>query len=668
MQVYCTRPLDRGESPHVTELPDLPDDSIALNQWQQQFQSHSCEKCGMPLILSDGRYIPIDLLGYGGFGSVFLAYDLKFPQRDRTYARRAIKQFRSDRGVFPGQIRQALKAFESEVAVLDQLHHAQIPRVYEPFQVQLIDRSYAYFVQEYVPGENLQSNLSNTLWNEASVWEMLRQLLEILDYLQTRSPPVIHRDIKPSNIIQTKDGKYHLIDFGSVRQVIANTVSTLAGQDTQIVYTPGYAPSEQLQGQVGFTTDLYALAKTCICLLTGKPDGNLSKTVTPQFKGLLLQMIDPDPVKRPASASAVLKQLDRTLAPRRSLRYALLASCAIVPLFAYSVQHFGRPQIPQRNWSASPSTISAVSSPPPLRTYFYGGSTTAEPLAAAINVLIPQSNPALILQRKPPEQGFEHTEEGIDRLIQGELDFALSSKNIQEQQAQNARDRQIKLAIIAVATTTKAVIVHPELPIANITSTQLALIQARKILNWKAVGGPDLPIRMYATDGKYLKNPKGGEPQAGVDFVKVHDAEEAFQRIQRDRGGFYVAPTPVVVQSIAGCPLKALKLGSAPGKMIHPYQQARILSAKQCQAEVRNQVNLEAIENLSYPLKSTISVIVLQDGDIKQWIGEYYAYVLKTAEARTVMQQLGYVQLTTVKPEVQSLVRARLDFVPRSLR
>jgi serine/threonine protein kinase len=657
MRVYCTRPLAPGEPPHWAKLPELPQDERALNQWHQQVEANPCATCGMPLVLS-GRYLPLNVLGSGGFGCVFLAYDLKFPQADRTYALRAIKQFRSDAALWPGQMQQALAKFMQEPTLLDQLRHAQIPRVYEPFSVESGGHSYAYFVQDYVPGHTLQDLLQrsgSTPWNEASVRPMLRQILEILDYLQTRSRPVMHLDIKPSNIIQAADGTYHLIDFGSVRQEIAQTVSTLAGQKTQIVYTPGYAPPEQLQGEVGITSDLYALAKTCICLLTGKPDGHLSQRgVTPPLQRLLRQMIDPDPAQRPASARAVLTQLERNARPRRWLGYGLLAGGAIALLIAYGIFYglhpLHRPPIPQRDWNTSPSTIGTVSLPPPLNTYVYGGSTTAEPLAAAINRIIPRSNPALIFKRKPPTQGFEHSEEGIDRLILGELDFALSSKNIQNQQAQNALDRQVKLIKIAIARTTAAAIVHPELPIDGITSEQLELIQARKILNWQEVGGPNQSIQIYATDGKYLQNPQGGKPRAGVDFIQVKNANEAFQKIQRDRGGLIVAPSPLAVRLLASCPLKALKLGFLSNSLIHPYQNPTLLSLKQCQQGMRNQVNLDAIES-SYPFKSDISVIVLQDESLKQWVGEYYAYVLTTAEARTVMQQFGYVPITTVVPE-----------------
>lgn len=649
MKVYCTRPLLEGELAHLTELPDLPLDAIALEQWKQQFQSKPCEQCGMPLILGDGRYVPLKALGNGGFGYTFLAYDLNIPPHDCFYPLRAIKQFRSDRLLLSGQIKRALQAFKTEAKLLDQLKHPQIPKVYEAFQVQ----ANAYFVQEYVPGENLQQLLT-CAWNETSVREVLCQLLEILEYLHTRSTPVIHRDIKPSNIIKAVDGTYHLIDFGSVRQVIAE--STIAGQETQIL-TPGYAAPEQYRGQVGFSSDFYALAKTCICLFTGQPDGDqqlIDRNVSPRLRKVLQYMSDPDPAKRPPSVKAILQQLDppSRLKCRRPFASALIAGCAIAPLVVYGLQFLNRPQIPQRDWKTSLPTISAVSKPPPLKTYFYGGSTTAAPLATAISALIPKSNPDLILKRKLPAQGFEHSEEGIDRLTQGELDFALSSKNIQEQQAQNARDRQVKLALIPIAITSTAVIVNPTLAIDGITQRQLELIQDRKIVNWKDLGGPDLPIRMYATDGRYLRNPEGGDPKPGLDFIRVNRAAEAFQKIQNDPGGFYVAPTPVVVQSIDGCPLKALKLGSSPGKLIHPYQSARILSVKQCQTEVRNQVNLEAIQDLSYPLKSNVSVIVLQDGGTKQWVGEYFAYVLTTAEARGIMQQLGYVPLTTVAPEL----------------
>ena len=76
---------------------------------------------------------------------------------------------------------------------------------------------------------------------------------------------VIHRDIKPENIIRRDtDGKPVLIDFGGAKQV---TQTSLARQAT-VIYTLGYAPTEQMAGFACHASDLYALGVTCVRLLT----------------------------------------------------------------------------------------------------------------------------------------------------------------------------------------------------------------------------------------------------------------------------------------------------------------------------------------------------------------------------------------------------------------
>ena len=66
MEVYCTRPHCQRPKNQFTDL----DDNQTLKTVQQKY----CTSCGMPLILRD-RYLPIKLLGQGGFGAAFLAID-----------------------------------------------------------------------------------------------------------------------------------------------------------------------------------------------------------------------------------------------------------------------------------------------------------------------------------------------------------------------------------------------------------------------------------------------------------------------------------------------------------------------------------------------------------------------------------------------------------------
>ena len=94
-----------------------------------------------------------------------------------------------------------LRLFEREAQVLKQLNHAQIPQYRDYF---CIDDQMLRFglVQQYIPGSSLKELLAlGKTFSESEVRAIAQQVLNILVYLHSLSPPVLHRDIKPSNLI-----------------------------------------------------------------------------------------------------------------------------------------------------------------------------------------------------------------------------------------------------------------------------------------------------------------------------------------------------------------------------------------------------------------------------------------------------------------------------------
>jgi serine/threonine protein kinase len=148
---------------------------------------------------------------------------------------------------------------------------------------------------------------------------LLQDILPILQFVSDRH--VIHRDIKPANIIQRRDGKFVLIDFG-VSRVLTNTA--LMGGAT-IVGTPGFMAPEQLYGKVLPASDLYSLGVTCVNLLTGlEPDelyDPLSERwlwrdrlppgtyISPKLGKILNGLLFPSLLQRSSSAAAVLREM-----------------------------------------------------------------------------------------------------------------------------------------------------------------------------------------------------------------------------------------------------------------------------------------------------------------------------------------------------------------------
>jgi len=208
------------------------------------------------------RYRIIDTLGQGGIGITYLAEDL---QNSQPVALKALAFRRMTDW-------KVLELFEREARILSQINHPGIPRYIDYFQVDTqTDRGF-YIAQQLAPGKSLAVLVENG-WkpNESEVQRLATQVLEILVYLHSLTPPVIHRDIKPQNIIRQEDGQVFLVDFGAVQDTYHNTIT---GGST-VVGTYGYMAPEQFRGQAVLSTDLYGLGTTLLFLLTQKSPADL---------------------------------------------------------------------------------------------------------------------------------------------------------------------------------------------------------------------------------------------------------------------------------------------------------------------------------------------------------------------------------------------------------
>jgi len=278
----------------------------------------------MPLILG-GRYLPSLLLGQGGFGAAFLARD-----RYTTSLRQCVvKQFKPAGDLSPQQLETARRLFEREAAILEVLgnEHKQIPNSYAFFPLIATSGSgnkeeeFFYLVQEYIDGQDLEVEQARRgqVYSEPEVREILAEILAVLQFVHKNGS--IHRDIKPSNIMRSKNGRLYLLDFGAVKQVTAGA-GAVPGRSTGI-YSMGFAPPEQMQGaQVYPSTDLYALATTCLVLLTNTAPEELFDSyhnawkwrdraphASQQFADILDRMLLPTPKDRFQSAREVLDAL-----------------------------------------------------------------------------------------------------------------------------------------------------------------------------------------------------------------------------------------------------------------------------------------------------------------------------------------------------------------------
>ncbi|MFM6194630.1 MAG: GUN4 domain-containing protein [Planktothrix sp.] len=214
-----------------------------------------CQKCGSKLLLKE-RYRALKILGQGGFGRTFQAVDEDKPSQPYC----VIKQFFPQAQGTNNQ-EKAEELFKREAIQLEQLgKHQQIPELFAYFS----QDHRQYLVQEYIEGENLNQELSETgAFSEDKIIKLLENILPVLTFIHQQQ--VIHRDIKPENIIRRKsDHKFVLVDFGAAK---AATRTALAVTGT-VIGSAGYVAPEQAVGKPTFASDLYSLGVTCIHLLT----------------------------------------------------------------------------------------------------------------------------------------------------------------------------------------------------------------------------------------------------------------------------------------------------------------------------------------------------------------------------------------------------------------
>jgi len=202
-----------------------------------------------------GRYRLEETLGEGGMGRVYKAEALHL---NRTFA---VKQLKGPPPADPAYA-SYLKAFRAEAQLLAGLHHPRLPRVVDFFE----EDNEHFLVMDFVEGRDLSHELARP-HDPAQVTRWAFEVLDVLDYLHSRTPPIVVRDLKPSNLILTGQGLV-LVDFGIARVLApATKTATLASG----MGTPGYAPPEQYaSGQSDPRSDLYALGATLYHLVTGR--------------------------------------------------------------------------------------------------------------------------------------------------------------------------------------------------------------------------------------------------------------------------------------------------------------------------------------------------------------------------------------------------------------
>ena len=348
------------------------------------------------------------LIGEGGFGIVYLAYDVSLQRRvaikeylPASMASRAnasmavvVKSTRHQETFALG-----LKSFLNEARLLARFDHPSLVKVYRFWE----ENNTAYMVMPYYEGPTLKKVLADLSHapDEAALRTWLRPLLDALEVMHAEH--CFHRDIAPDNILLTPSGPL-LLDFGAARRVIGDMTHALT-----VVLKPGFAPIEQYGESSAMTqgawTDLYALASVVYAAVTGHAPVSsverlmddrlqpLSKLAAGRYSEPFLTAIDAAlalrPNDRPQTVAAFRALLDgREAQAEPSVGFASTFAASLdsaLPEVTLPPAAARRSQVaaPDITLDSAPAPLGAAANAPPGRGRVYAAVGTLSLLGLA---------------------------------------------------------------------------------------------------------------------------------------------------------------------------------------------------------------------------------------------------------------------------------------------
>ncbi|MFB7918633.1 protein kinase [Streptomyces sp. NPDC056061] len=329
-----------------------------------------------------GRYRLATILGQGGMGQVWTAFDQRLDRRV------AVKLLRPDRVIGSAGAEAAdelRRRFVRECRVTAQVDHPGLVTVHDAGS----DEDDLYLVMQHVEGADLADHLAE---HDPYPWQwsvsVAAQLCAVL--CAVHAVPIVHRDLKPRNVIVRPDGSVIVLDLGVAS--VLDTDTTRLTHTGSPIGSPAYmAPEQAMGGAVGPYTDLYALGVLLHELLSGEvpfagttalgvlhrhlhepppPVRRVRPDVPEPLEALVLRLLAKDPQHRPADAQEVYAYL----APLLPARDAGLLTGPLDP-----TRPFLRPHAP---W---PDRSTASSAPPPPSAAPSGPAPARPDVAAAVD-------------------------------------------------------------------------------------------------------------------------------------------------------------------------------------------------------------------------------------------------------------------------------------------
>src|SRR5262245_646891 len=286
-----------------------------------------------------GNYDVLSLLGVGGMGEVYLAYDA---QLDRRIALKLLPmQFTADP--------ELVDRFKREARAASATNHPNIITIYEIGE----EAGVHFIATEFVAGRTLRQQMTD---GRMELVEIIALALQITGALEAaHAAGIAHRDIKPENIMLRPDGLVKVLDFGLAKLVgtpgeVADTdkreqgdkekspsstlppISPLTAPSLALETNPGalmgtvaYLSPEQLRREkIDHRTDIFSLGIVLYEMVTGARPFTGGDTAA-LFDAILRH--EPAPVTglRPEAPAALTRLIHRALEKDRGVRYLTAA-------------------------------------------------------------------------------------------------------------------------------------------------------------------------------------------------------------------------------------------------------------------------------------------------------------------------------------------------------
>lgn len=334
------------------EVRELLDYHDRASSFLQEPPAQSAEHLARPVFSTGefvaGRFRIMRLIGHGGMGEVYVAYDVELGELI------ALKTLR------PGLLADArmISFFKQEVHLARLVTHRNVCRIFDIFWHQgRGGDEVAVLTMEYLPGETLLERIRACgPFSSSEALPIVRQIGDGLDAAHRFA--IVHGDFKSSNVMlvpQPDDTtRVVIMDFG-----LARDQHSAPGRldESQVAGTPAYIAPEQLRGNpLTVASDIYAFGVVLFEMLTGRLPfqggqgtlitlkGQQPEPPSPRdyaeklelaWESTVLKCLDCDPNKRPSSAAAIPGLLTRKVAwsLQRRLAIATISLVILIGIF-----------------------------------------------------------------------------------------------------------------------------------------------------------------------------------------------------------------------------------------------------------------------------------------------------------------------------------------------